>query len=299
MKFGIHVSKISKIDKTESHTMTEALELEMKRFNLNSAQIFTHGPMNAYPNKMDCSSVQQVIKDMDASIYVHGSYLSVGLWNTLDKGKRMTLNHVLDTMHSACMINAVGVVIHLSKKPVETIKGCMDMLQQGLGEIKVEDPYKMPMLLLEAPAMKPGKWTYESPEKLNKLCDVLKENTNWGLCIDTAHLWSGGVDLSKPGSWDAWLEGLTDLARSKIKLIHLNGSLESNFGTGKDIHIIPFSEEDAIWGKSKKSVDNSSFKSIIDFCEKNNIDVISEINRGDKKDSIEYINLVNKITSCG
>jgi endonuclease IV len=299
MRFGIHVSKTSKIDGKTSISMTKALELEMKRFNLNSAQIFTHGPRNASPNKMDCSSVRSLIKDMDASLYVHGSYLSVGLWNVLDKGKKLTLNHVLDIMHSACMIDALGVVIHLSKKPVETIKKCMDLVQQGLEDIKVEYSCNIPMLLLESPAMKPGKWTYESPEKLNNLCDALKENTDWGLCIDTAHLWSGGVDLSKPDSWDKWVGELTDLARSKIKLIHLNGALESTFGTGKDIHIIPFSEEDAIWGKSKKSVNNSSFKSIIDFCIANDIDVISEINRGDKKDSIEYINIVNKITSCG
>ena len=71
-----------------------------------------------------------------------------------------------------------------------------------------------------------------------------------------------------------------------IKLIHLNGS-SSKLSSYKDVHEIPFSPDDCIWGAAsehgKCDYDNSGVRAVIEFCKQYDTGLIMEINRGDER----------------
>ena len=168
--------------------------------------------------------------------------------------------------------------------------------------------FKTP-LVFEQPAKKPdGDQTYETSEKINNLTNLINTKfpkyTNWYWCIDTCHLWSAGIEMNKKKIVDNWLNDIKYI--KKIGLFHLNGGSNDIFNTGKDKHIVPFSSDDNIWGEifvkntvekkydsnndtyieriiSERKFDYEKYKessmfSIHNFCKKNNIDSILEIN---------------------
>jgi endonuclease IV len=86
------------------------------------------------------------------------------------------------------------------------------------------------MLWLEINAAKPTEGTFETPEKITTLFNKLN-NPSFGLCIDTAHLWSLGVSMTTHDEALHWLEKLPDVPT----MIHLNDS-RAVFGSGVDRH---------------------------------------------------------------
>jgi len=310
--FGVHNKKKSDIINGKTYkTIEDAIEYESNTFNFNTSQIFTHGPRFRRKNKIDYKKVKKVCSENDIKLFVHGSYPTIGLWSILDYPEKLetNINHIIDSMLSCIKLNASGLVIHLSKKPLIVIKDCFKILEDHILEHKESKQLLKCQILLESPAMAPTKHTFETPEKLNNLCyDIKNSKLKWGLCIDTAHLWCGGIELNNNLAWNEWLNSLTKFTKNKIKLYHLNGALKSSFKTGKDTHIIPFSNEDAIWNRflskevksllseqhplnieaivnniTKKEINkikNSSFYNIITQSKKHNIPIIFEINRG-------------------
>jgi deoxyribonuclease-4 len=57
-----------------------------------------------------------------------------------------------------------------------------------------------------------------------------------GFCLDTAHAWGAGIDLSSPGAVDAFLEAAdARLGRRRLVLVHLNDS-RAELGSRLDRH---------------------------------------------------------------
>ena len=196
------------------------------------------------------------------------------------------------------------MVVHLTKKEPNDIIESLNII------IPIIKKFKTP-LVFEQPAKKPdGLKTYETPNKINHLTQLMIDKfpnyKNWYWCIDTCHLWSAGIEMNDKNIVDKWLSDI--IYKKKIGLFHLNGGSINIFNTGKDKHIVPFSDDDDIWNDvftkntvkkiydSKKNTyierivkekgyyigkyKKSSLCSIHHFCKKNNIDSILEINRG-------------------
>lgn len=293
VKIGIHVSKKSEVLNTPIRkTMFDAIQEDIS-LNINAIQIFNSGPRNSRMNKMDYSAIADFCKDKNINLYVHSNYISVSIFNltkeNFDTPKMKTaIKNITDQMVASDKLNSNGFVIHISKKSPNQIVETLKTLYPHIKKFKTP-------ILLEQPAKKPDEdLTYETPEKINNLTRLINKNIpklNWGWCLDTVHLWSGGIDIN---NYDITEKYFNDLKYPKyIKLFHLNGGSKNIFNTGKDLHIIPFSEKDDIF---MSQIKKSSIKIIINFAKKNNIDLIMEIKRGNTNDSkyaIEFLNSLN------
>jgi endonuclease IV len=293
---GVHVAKTSKIldpPNKVRKTMNEAIRVECEVLALNCAQIFTHGPRGHKKNNMDYEKIKKLSQEIHIS--VHSSYPTVAIWNLTeankDEGKsRRIISHIRDQLISCKKIGALGLVVHISRKPVEVILEAMQVVQHLMEETKV------PILLEMISSKAHPDLTYESPKKINKLVKTLQplESKTWGICVDTAHVWGSGLDISSKKLQDKWFKDLTKEATKKIRMFHLNGS-ESDLGSGKDKHAIAFTSDDKIYKKYKKTPDNSGLYSVIKFCKSRNLPVILEINRGSEKDAISLIDIISDI----
>jgi endonuclease IV len=293
---GTHVSKISKVLNSPNKnrkTMEEAIQVETKVLGLDAAQIFTHGPRGHLRNSMDYDKIRELSKSINLT--VHSSYPSVAIWQINRRNKnegisKRILSHILDQLKSCQNIGALGLVIHLPRRPIEDIVETMSAIEADLKNAKI--PIWLEMISSKAhPEL-----TYETPKKLNKLTKALVDIDPkvWGLCIDTAHVYGSGEDISSKKLQDKWFKGLSKEATKKIKQYHLNGT-ESELGSGKDKHAISFSIDDKIYSTYKKEPEKSGFFSVIKFCIEKNIPVILEINRGLEADTIWAVNTINSI----
>lgn len=277
--FGIHTKKGDRAD------LYDALVDDIDNLGINVAQIFTHGPQNRSKNNAKFDEIAK----LEIPIYVHSTYLS-SPWDL----KLDAMAHVYDQLKVCAQIRAEGFVIHLRKSSIEdVVKVARELVKKSNGQ----------KIILEAPAMRAGPASFETPARINELVRELAKFATAdqiGICIDTSHETSGGIDLR---SYDDAKQFFEDLAYpTYISLIHLNGT-SLPLGSGKDCHEVIFSRNDLIWKeyksrtKESKNIYNSGVGYIVKFCKKYRVPIILEVNReeaGDTYNALKRLRLIHK-----
>ena len=291
--FGIHISKQSGLG--DYQFLEDAADDIVSKYNLNTCQIFLYGPQTRRKNNYNANELKKLSEN--THIYVHSTYITDGYWSAAQDNNELKLKgyykHIQDQLTATEEIDGKGLVIHITRKSIDVLVLGMDLLQKNIKQNKAK-------IILEFRAMKPGKdCSYERPAQINKLCGKLKKNKlNWGLCIDTAHMWSSGIKMQDLQIIKNWFSELA--FPEKISLFHLNSSKNNTFNAGKDVHIVPFAENDDIWGNITnakiynklsntdfKKIKNSSIGFFILWAKKNKVPIIGEFKRG-KKSEFEF-----------
>ncbi len=186
-----------------------------------AVQIFVRGPASFKSTLTD--EIEAEIIAEKAGVVIHGSYLDA-IWT----GKPGPIHYVRDELKTAARLGATGVVVHLARG------AALPALKSVTKNLKLP---RVTTLWLEINAVKSGPNSFETPEKILAMLAWARhaetEYVQIGLCIDTAHLWSCGVDLGSYEYADHWLRGLGRLDHPVM--FHLNDSA-SEFGTGADRH---------------------------------------------------------------
>jgi endonuclease IV len=306
-KIGVHVSKVSKVISTQPRkNMLDAIRNDCAELNIKCCQIFVAGPANTKMAHMEYKDIKTYCDESDIHLYVHSSYLTIGIFsinkdtNDMPRSKA-AIKHLIDQLNACDQLGARGFVVHLPRKEpleiIETFKYIIPILNK----------YKTPFMI-EMPASKSDPTrTYETPDKMNILNDMMftfPKFINWSWVIDTAHLWSCGIEVNRIKHMEQWFSN--QKYPEKIGLFHLNGSSLDLYGTGKDKHRVVFSNEDDIWSQDtdiinkkgeldKKKLKQSTLYMISKFTKKLKIDLICEINRGEYDAILYSINTLNKI----
>ena len=285
---GVHVSKTSHVLDTPHKirkTMYDAITQDCSHLNINVCQIFVQGPRNSKMSNMDYIAIREICHSNHISLYVHSSYITVGIFSITHKNKssakyKKYIDIIVDQFKACDALYAKGLVIHLTKRTPESILESLEVLYPFISMFKTP-------LILEQPAKKPDPTkTYETPEQINILTKLIHQglpDLNWGWCIDTAHLYSAGIRVDDQPTMKTWLR---NIEYNNIKLFHLNGMSNKLFNTGKDTHEVVFGPDDDIW-KTTTKIKKSSIFDILKYAKKNKIDIICEINRGTYED-IKY-----------
>jgi endonuclease IV len=268
---GLHIShnKISSIQTDD--------KLSLK---FSAVQIFTFNPRTSNkPIKMDYKSVKSECEKNNLRLYIHASYIIP--WKNVD----ITTYLIKEELKVAQLVGAKGIVVHLPKETISSIMPFIISLNK-LTEFT-------PLIYLEFKALKSDiNKTYETIEKFNKLSKALEDNKidpkKIQICLDSAHLYSSGVNEVKLfGTAEKYLDSLS---KTYIGLIHLNGNEFDNKEKARDKHAIPFDSKDKIWGGIK--FEESGCKAFMNYAIKNNIDYILEIK---DSHSLDEVNIFMKL----
>ncbi len=266
--------------------LDKAILDDIKLFDIECAQIYTHGPRNASLNNVNFEAVKRISSN-NFPIYCHSCYSCLP-WK--DDEKRFHLCE--DELKYASIVGSSGVVVHLPKDTISVITENMKKMT------KLATKHKQ-TILIEPPAMKREvNLTYETPEMVNKLTESLMNLPNWGWCLDTAHIHSTGGDIRTRKNADEWLNSLK--YPEKVKLIHFNGSHRA-LGSGVDKHAVPFidgglSGADNLWG-NVDVLSRTGGYSFIKFADAHKIDILLEPNYGTDKEIETCIKQMKKIRS--
>jgi len=184
-------------------------------------QTFSSGPrgLNLLIKEDECEALAAA--PIDALIF-HGSYADIP-WT----GSESIANSIVAEL-AACKRAGGALNIHLMRKALEPAvrRAFFDRIA---GPVGAEREWAPPgTLYLETNAEKFG-LAYK-PAELNAIFDDAPENV--GLCIDTAHVWACGGDISTKVAAMRWLSQI----RTDIPImIHLNDSYNA-LCTGSDAH---------------------------------------------------------------
>jgi endonuclease IV len=227
MSIGFHISKTKSVTGVKRHgSMCDAIKEDialLAEYGLSkekSAQIFVTGPksFSHILTEEDKICIRNYLKSSGVRLVIHGSYAD-NPWNN----RPGTVHNIREELKIAAEIGAAGVIVHLGN--FDGI-GILERIAVGL---------PASTLWLEINAAKSSRNTYETPEKIKTLFNIIKGldtgNLKIGLCIDTAHLYSCGVDIGPATVAQQWLEGLPDIPA----MIHLNDS-HAPLGAGLDRH---------------------------------------------------------------
>lgn len=289
MLLGIHVSKSSKVDlESKNKELHDAVKDDVEKFGINAVQIFTYGPQYYVKNNIDYDELKKVTDDIDLT--VHSAYITTSIWKINSNNKKSPSSKkkilmIYQQLKSCKEIGAWGLVLHITKIKVEDIVATMKIIKPYAVKLGVK-------ILLEMTASKSTyNTTYETPEKLNNLITALGKDESWyGICVDSAHIWAAGVDIRSYDDMKNWFDSLA--FKKKILLFHLNGN-SAERSSGKDKHEIVFGPDDIIWKNIKP--ENSGVKAIAEFCVEYSVPMICEINRGMYKNMIKSLETIKSI----
>lgn len=235
LKLGVHVSISGGI----SNSIDNALKIGCSAF-----QIFTRSPRQWKTKELTPNETQMFKEKLDnssigpESVVVHMPYLPNLSAPTSEMYEKSIL--VLTDEITRCNLLGISYLVihlgsHLGQGPKyginQLVNACTKSLQsysdQGLSKNRVK-------ILLENSAGQKNSIGSQI-EEIQNIFNILGKN-DYGLCIDTCHLFAAGYDLSSETVISTLIEKIdSQLGIENIKIIHLNDS-KGDLGSNLDRH---------------------------------------------------------------
>ena len=214
----------------------------------------------------EADELREYIEESHVKVFAHGTYMDYP-W----AGKVYPPKFIAQELEMCSRAGISGLVVHLGKPPI-------DVVMQHLPKLKTE--HRDTLIYLETPHVKPENSHYETPEKLAELFTAIRQIdpslSHFGLCIDTAHLWSCGVDIATYEDAEAWterLEAVSEIIPPGKLIIHLNDSHDTR-GSGLDHHAPLLGGK--IWSEFAGDPSQSGLAAFVHFALRNEIPLLLE-----------------------
>jgi deoxyribonuclease-4 len=201
---------------------------------LRAAQIFVGGPGKREITLSPAEAVE--LKTYLARdgfvIYAHSAYVAPPFGGDPDAARFIREEQV-----NCAVAGISGLVVHLPKGDIDTVLKYAPRLL---------NPKKGVRIYLETPAVTParkGAKTHDSfsdPDTLGELFHHLREldpdGAAFGLCVDTAHIHTAGIDIAGRAAAAAWIGRLREALGPAVHIIYHANDSERECGTGPDSH---------------------------------------------------------------
>ena len=224
MRVGAHVSVAGGVDNAVDNQRT---------VGGNCGQIFTHSPQVWQdPNVDDDEAAtfrEGTAEHLDGPWVIHSSYL-VNLCTPKGDLRAKSIDSMQREVDAADKLGIEYVNVHLGAHTGAGVDGGLDNAVSALDELDVPGGVTV---LVESDA---GSGTKLGGD-FEHLAAVLNESTHdLGVCLDTAHAFAAGYDLSTPEGVDETFDTFdSTIGLDYLECIHLNDS-KHGCGTNKDEH---------------------------------------------------------------
>jgi len=229
MRLGAHVSIAGHI----YESVDRALDL-----GINTFQIFPRNPRQVKPKKEDILDDIEEFKrrrsKADISpVVVHMPYI-VNLATPKEHLFQLSLESYINDINNSAKLGAEYLVTHLGSFVGSTEVEGLKRFSRGIAIILEKTP-KTVSILLENTAGS-GSQLGAKIEHLEYVIKNNKSSKRLGMCMDTAHTFAAGFDISKKKGLDQFLSKVDEsIGIERIKVVHLNDS-KTELGTHLDRH---------------------------------------------------------------
>jgi len=224
MQVGAHVSIAGGVD--------NAVENQLD-VGGNCGQIFTHSPQVWQdPNLGDDEAErfrQGTAERLDGPWVIHSSYL-VNLCTPKDDLREKSIDAMQKEVDAAAALEIPYVNVHLGAHTGAGVEGGLDNAASALDELDVPDGVTV---LVESDA---GSGTKLGGDFEHLAAVLDRADRDLDVCLDTAHAFAAGYDLSSPAAVDETIAEFDDVVGLEhLRYVHLNDS-KHDCGTNKDEH---------------------------------------------------------------
>ncbi len=139
------------------------------------------------------------------------------------------------TLQRGALLGAAYVIFHTGSHRGSGVEAGIARIAEGITTILPETPPEV-MLLLEND-VGAGNSLGGSFEQIGAVLNLLPQyQQRLGVCLDTAHLWGAGYDISTAASTQQVLQHFDEvIGFNRLKVIHLNDT-EMALGSHRDVH---------------------------------------------------------------
>jgi deoxyribonuclease-4 len=224
MRVGAHTSIAGGVH----NAVTEQVDLEG-----NCGQIFTHSPQVWRDPDLDDDETAE-FRDLSAEHdvgpwVIHASYL-VNLATPKDDLREKSITSMQREVDAADALGIEYVNVHLGAHTGAGVDGGLDNAASALDELEVPESVTV---LVESDA---GSGTKLGGDFEHLAAVLDSSGQDLGVCLDTAHAFAAGYDLSTPDAVEATIDEFDDVVGlDNLACFHLNDSKHA-CGTNKDEH---------------------------------------------------------------
>ncbi len=224
LKIGAHVSIAGGVD--------NAVESQIE-IGGNCGQIFTHSPQVWQDPNIGEEEAERfragTERDLEGPWVIHTSYL-VNLCTPKEGLREKSLDSMQKEVDAASQLDVPYVNVHLGAHTGAGVEGGLDNAASVIDDVDVPDDVT---ILIESDA---GSGTKLGGDFEHLAAVIDRTETDIDVCIDTAHTFSAGYDLSTAEAVDGTIAEFDDVVGlDHLRCIHLNDS-KHDCGTNKDEH---------------------------------------------------------------
>ena len=230
MRIGRHMPTNSK--------MVKAAEIA-RQLGCDAIQVFVSNPTGWRPTADDpkgTAAFLQRARELQLDpVVIHAPYL-INLASPDDLIWEKSIALLTWTMQRGALIGAKYVVFHTGSHRGSGVEAGIARIAQAIQRILPETPSEV-MLLLEND-VGAGYALGHSFEHLAAVLALLPSayQERVGVCLDTAHLWGGGHDISTAEASLSVLQHFDEtVGLSRLKVLHFNDT-EMALGSHRDVH---------------------------------------------------------------
>jgi deoxyribonuclease-4 len=224
MRVGAHVSIAGGVD--------NAVERQLD-VGGNCGQIFTHSPQvwKHTPVEDDAAAQfrEETAAELDGPWVIHSSYL-VNLCTPKDDLREKSIESMQKEVDAAEQLGVEYVNVHLGAHTGAGVDGGLDNAASALDELEIPDDVTV---LVESDA---GSGTKLGGDFEHLAAVLDRSSQDLDVCLDTAHVFAAGYDLSTAEAVDETVAEFDDVVGLEhLECVHLNDS-KHECGTNKDEH---------------------------------------------------------------
>ncbi|WP_049971481.1 deoxyribonuclease IV [Haladaptatus cibarius] len=237
MRVGAHVSisssKVSSDESKPPHDNIANAVCRQETFGGNCGQIFTTSPQVWKDPDISEEEAElfkrETEEKLDGPWVIHSSYL-VNLCTPKDDLREKAIDSMQKEVDAADKLGVEYVNVHLGAHTGAGVEGGLENAASALDELDIPDGVTV---LIESDA---GSGTKLGGD-FEHLAEVLSASEqDLDVCIDTAHAFAAGYDLSTRDGVEETIEEFDDVVGLEhLQCIHLNDS-KHECGTNKDEH---------------------------------------------------------------
>jgi len=229
MRIGRHMPTHSK--------MVRAAEIA-QQIGCEAIQIFASNPTAWRTPAIDAADCQAFAQAAESChlmpVVLHAPYL-INLGSPDDVIWEKSINLLTWTLQKGALLGAGYVVFHTGSHRGTGVEAGIGRVALGIERIMQETPETV-MLLLEND-VGAGHTLGHSFEQLAAILALRPEyQERLGVCLDTAHLWGAGYDISTADSTLQVLQRFDEsIGFARLRVLHLNDT-EKALGSHRDVH---------------------------------------------------------------
>ena len=277
MRFGFHISIAQGFSKVVE---------KAKKTNCETIQLFSRNPRGWKHTDLNHEEVEQFKAKLASSnifpCFQHLPYLP-NLAAAKEELYTRSISSLCEDLRRAETLNIPFLVVHVGNRVTLNEEEAIEKVVKGINESLLRVPNQV-MILLENTA---GQGT-ELGSTFSQLQNILfgvENKERMGICLDTAHAFEAGYDLSTQKGLDATLDEFDQLIGLKnLHLLHLNDS-KTPLASHSDRH----------WHIGKGHIGLEGFRKIVNHPLLNHLPGIMETPRKDPKDDLRNMEVLRNL----